>query len=424
MAFQIGCAKKNSAGKVRQARGDKAQAAASSSAHSTGDAESKTKSSAEADVVPSEKPNAKVPAVAAKPESKPEVKPAKNPLIVQSPPATAQDPQPSKPELSQAAAAEQKEQPAEIKKPVDQSTDTTIATDSEKIKTQDGFKIAFRNLDAIKRLSENKKLVIMRQKEVELTSPQTLLGQLNEEQFCQIQLDGKFHPQDFLLLDLDSAKNEQIDKELDLYRTQMQFKNSNGVATIVCDHTTNNFYFEDMYQNLGQLIVVYGLENQVLDLKNFVNPRTERRKINAIKLKDIEKLKQIVISADTKEGLGIASGVVDSSDKLINYVAAGAKEATCVITDKLGDFKTDRVYIRVDKGILVDTPKNIPSATLFSVYRADSEHVFELSCFMKKSAEWNVLFDAMKGVIEFGVLDRPVYNKTFDEIKALHNKKQ
>ena len=424
MAFQIGCAKKNSAGKVRQARSDKAQAAANSGAQATGDVESKTKPSAEADVVPLEKPEVKAPAVAAKPESKPEVKPANNPLIVHSPPASAQDPQPAQPELSQAPAAEQKEQPAAVKNTVGQSADTTIATDSEKIKTQDGFKIAFRNLEAVQKLSENKKLVIMRQKEVELTSPQALLGQLNEEQFCQFRLDGKFHPQDFLLLDLDSAKLELTDKDLDLYRTQMQFKNSNGTLTIVCDHTTNNFYFEDMYQNLGQLIVVYGLENQVLDVKNFVNPRTERRKINAIKLKDIEKLNQIVLSADTKEGLGIASGVVDSSDKLINYVAAGEKDATCVITEKLGEFKTDRVYIRVDKGILVDTPKDIPSATLFSVYRADSEHAFELSCFMKKSAEWNVLFEAMKGVIEFGVLDRPIYNKTFDEIKALHGKKQ
>jgi hypothetical protein len=176
-----------------------------------------------------------------------------------------------------------------------------------------------------------------------------------------------------------------------------------------------------MYQNLGQLVVVYGLENQVLDVKNFVNPRTERRKINAIKLKDIEKLKQIVLSEETKEGMGIASGVVDSSDKLINFVAAGEKQATCVITAQLGEFKTDRVYIRVDKGILVDTPKDIPSATMYSVYRADKEHAFELSCFMRKSAEWNVLFETMKGVFEFGVLDRPTYNKTFDEIKALHS---
>jgi hypothetical protein len=423
VAFQISCAKKNSADKARQARSEKAQAAANQTLQTNPSA----KTIPEVDVTSQSKPQKKDPTSESPLPSKPEVKEEKS-LVIQRPTVAVSEPPPEESKLAPSQAQKPaKNEPGELVKPeksVPTATQVTLASDSEKIKTQNGFKIAFRNLDAVKRLSENEKIVIMRQKEVELTSPQALLGQLNEEQFCQIQLQGKFHPQDFLLLDFDHSSLVQTNKELDLYRTKMNFKNSNGVVAISCDHTTNNFYIEDMYQNLGQLIVVYGLENQVLDLKNFVNPRTERRRINAIKLKDVEKLKQIIINESTKEGLGISSGVVDSSDKLINFVAAGEKRATCSITNQVGEFKTDHTYIRVEKGILVDTPKDFPLVTLYSTYRADKEHFFELSCFMKKSEEWNVLFDAMKGVFEFGVLDRVAYNKTFDEIKALHTQKQ
>lgn len=282
--------------------------------------------------------------------------------------------------------------------------------------------LRLQNISAILKLAENDQWVLYQGKRLQKVSAKDFFADKNEEHFCSVQANGNLKDNEPLKL-VDNAL-KQTDVEADLYQTQLEFKNSSGKLIFACDHTTNNFFAEDFAINFKDFFQVLDFEGKPLKLEGHVNPRTERRQLNAVKLKNIEILEKIVLDEKSKEAFGLSEGGVDSLDKLSNLVAGGTKSMTCVVAEKQGEFLKDTVYIRVDKGVAQDTPREIPTATMYATYRADANHYFIVTCLMKKSDPWGVMMKATDSAFEFGVLDRTSYNKKFDEIKALHQQAQ
>lgn len=71
-----------------------------------------------------------------------------------------------------------------------------------------------------------------------------------------------------------------------------------------------------------------------------------------------------------------------------------------------------------------ETAKNITTATVFIIYRANDTHFFRFLCAIQKDTSWFELLETAKETLEFGVLGRLNYNKKYDEVKALHSQLQ
>ncbi len=240
----------------------------------------------------------------------------------------------------------------------------------------------------------------------------------NEDNYCKVSTQDKFSKSDYLKLDQSEIK--LLNAEFDVYETTLIFKNRNGSIKFICTHTTSNFYVEDFYKNLQLFVQITNLNGEIFNLKDFVNPRLEKRMLNAIKIINVENLEKIVLDPQQKEGFGISHGEVESIDKLSNLVAGGKEKTACMVAERSGEFDKSKIYIRVEKGIAGDTPKNVPTATLYSIYRADEKNYFIVTCLMEKTAPWSNLMEATKGTIQFEALQRLDYNKKYDEIFKIH----
>lgn len=304
-------------------------------------------------------------------------------------------------------------------KPVSADTSVALASDSEKIKNEEIIRIQFKDLPTLMKYANKADQVMHDQKIKSEALMKIDILKANEDSFCKMTTQDRFNSADYLKLDLSEMK--QINQEFDIFETTLTFKNANGTIQFNCIHTTSNFYVEDFYINFQSLLLVTDFNGSPFNLKIYRNPRLEKRIINAIKLIDIDKLQKIVLDPK-KEGLGISHGQVDSIDKLSNLIAGGKEKMACMVAEKSGDFDKTKIYIRVEKGVAVDTPKNIPTATLYSIYRADEKNYFVITCLMSKKAPWIDLTEAAKGIFQFEVLQRLDYNKKYDEVFNIHQK--
>jgi hypothetical protein len=292
------------------------------------------------------------------------------------------------------------------------------AHDSEQIKKSNDLKISIIDLKSLIQLSKKSEIVIHQQKIIKKSEIKTQILKANEDSYCQVKIQGDILSTDYLKLDMNELN--QINTEFDVFESQLSFKNSKATISFNCIHTTSNFYVEDFASNFSKILNVYNLDGEIYDLKNYLNPRTEKRMLNAIKIIDTDKLEQVVLDEKTIEAHALSHGKVDSTDRLSNFIAAGKEKIACMVPEKSGAFDKSKVYIRVEKGIAMETPKNIPVATMYAIYRADEKNYFVLTCLMQKTAEWSELFDAAEGVFKFEALSRLEYNKKFDEVTALH----
>lgn len=325
-------------------------------------------------------------------------------------------------DFSKAISVDLKQVRAAIINPVkleSASADTGIAlaSDSEKIKKEENIRIQFKNLPALMKFANKTDQVMHDQKIKAEAVVKVKILTANEDSYCKMSTANRFNSADYLRLDQNETK--QINQQNDIFETSLIFKNANGVIQFNCIHTTSNFYVEDFYKNFQSFLSVSDFDGSLFDLIHYRNPRLEKRMINAIKLIDIDKLEKIVLDPK-KEGLGISHGQVDSIDKLSNLIAGGKEKMACMVAEKSGDFDKSKIYIRVEKGISVDTPKNIPTATLYSIYRADEKNYFVITCLMNKKAPWADLMEAAKGILQFEVLQRLEYNKKYDEVFNIH----
>lgn len=292
------------------------------------------------------------------------------------------------------------------------------AKDSDEIKAATVYKISFVDLPGLVNLSGKADTVVHRQK----ISSEAVLSQkiktMNEESFCKILIKGTFHSEDFLKLE--DHELREIDKENDVFQTLLKFKNANGEIQFTCTHTTPNFYIEEFYQNMQPWLDMYDIETNKVNLVGYVNPRTENRMLNAIKISDVEKLEKIIIQEDRKQLFAMEDGQIKDMDEASALVANGDGKMSCAILYVVGQLSRDKVFIRVEKGVAEETPAHVSTATIYAIYRADAENLFALTCLVKKTTSWSELMNTGKNILQFGVLERPAYNKKYDEVLEIH----
>lgn len=303
----------------------------------------------------------------------------------------------------------------EAKKTADASK-VTKAKDSDEIKNKPSMKLSFKNLKGLIEISDTNS-VVFKSKVVDGVEAEKTLEAGNEAHFCRIEGAYLFHPDDYLELAAGSDKF-LINKENDIYDTRLEFKNSNGTLTFICNHASRGFYIQDFAENFMSYINLVAATT-VVDGKKFVNATTEDRFLNAIQIQDVEKMKKIIL-VDGNEGFAMNNGEVKSADLLANQIAAGKEQMACMVADKAGDFDTKKVYFRVENGIAADTPKEIPTATVYSIFRADEKNYFTLSCIVQKSTPGSEIFKVAKNILKFGALERNEYNKQYQKMIDLH----
>ncbi len=299
-------------------------------------------------------------------------------------------------------------------------TNVTLAADSDEIKNTAAVKISFADLNGLLEISQMKNSAIHRQMEFQSQDSEIIaqLKKMNEENMCRVHINGKFHEKDYLLL----ANHERnpIDKAEDIYKSELTFKNANGEIRFTCLHTTPNFFVEDFYINLQKWITVYNMEETPLNIKDYVSPRTENRLLNAIKIANLEKFEKIIMSDDRKELYSLFNGDVVDMDAASGEVANKDGLMSCSVPYVVGTLSKDQVFIRVEKGIAEETPAEMKTGTIFAIYRADAENFFAITCLSKKTSTWLDFMKIAKGIISFGVMERPEYSKKYDEVIEIH----
>lgn len=294
------------------------------------------------------------------------------------------------------------------------------ASDSDEIKMSVNYKISFKNLPELVAAAQEKDLAVFKQRTSAASELQEKIKSMNEEHFCQIRVQGQFHPEDYLKLAV--SELQQVDPKNDIYQTRLVFRNANGEMTFLCTHTTNNFYVEEFALNMKNLLHIFNLDNEGVALENFSNPRTENRIGNAVKIKNLENFNKVLIKDEAKDLFGMVDGKIMDLDEASSLVARGQSKMSCAIAQVAGQISSDKVYIRVEKGVIEETPTGVPTASLFATYRADEGNAFVITCFTQKTTSWFELTNAASAVLQFGVLERPEYNKKYDEVMALHKK--
>lgn len=297
---------------------------------------------------------------------------------------------------------------------------TTKATDSDEIRTSTNYKISFKNLNELMKIAQLKDRVVFKQKVESATELEEKIKSMNEETFCQIKVQGSFHSEDYLKLA--STDLQQVDKKNDIFQSRLIFNNANGEVQFLCTHTTFNFYVEEFAMNMNNLLHIFDLDSKEVSFANYINPRTENRIGNAVKIKSIENFNKVLIKEEASELFGMVDGKIMDLDEASSLVANKKSKMSCAIAQVAGKISTDKVYIRVEKGVIEETPAGVPTASLFATYRADEENAFVVTCFALKTASWFELTRTANSVLQFGVLERPEYNIKYDEVMALHKK--
>lgn len=286
--------------------------------------------------------------------------------------------------------------------------------------TSEDVRVEIKDVAGLQKLAADKSLVLHQGQVKKEDDIKEKLAQGDEDHYCKLIIKDSLKVGDKLKFEDSIA--QILDEKLDVHQTNLIFKNSKSEIQFICTHTTSNFFIEDFYKNFVALLDFYGLNGALPKIKDFINPRTENRMVNAIRLLDTDKLEKVILDEKAAEGFGLSNGEVASIDLLSNKISAGVEKIACMVAEKVGTFDKSKVYIRVASGISSDTPKDIPSATMFTIYRADEKNYFILTCQMLKSSPWSDLMSAAKGVFQFGALSRIEYNKKFDEVMAIHSR--
>lgn len=298
-----------------------------------------------------------------------------------------------------------------------------IAGDSEEIrKSTVDYKLAFVNLAELVRISEGRDLVIHQQKVIPESEVSEKLKQLNEDNYCKVAVKGNFNAKDYLKMQAPEKKDRiQIDSVNDIWESTTKFSNKNGDIDVICTHTTSNLYLEDFQKNLQQIVNLHTPEGRVLDIKDYRNPRTENRMLNAIKIIDLEKLENVVMT-DKKEILALFEGETPLMDDAVAKVQKGSGQYSCSIPWVSGTLSKDKVYIVVEKGLAGEFLMTDVAVNSYSIYRDDAGNYFPMVCLAKKVAPKTAFMETAKGVFQFGALERLEYNKVYDDIMAAHKK--
>ncbi len=282
-------------------------------------------------------------------------------------------------------------------------------------------KIVLKNLDMLAGLTKDKLNALHATKVVPLTEIEKNLKNSDEDHFCQVAVTGNLAAGEKMALDRNDRK--QIDKEFDLFISELEFKNAKGSLLFSCHHTTPNFFIEDFAINFAAYLDVVMPDGKLIKTAGYVNEKTLKRHLHAIRIKDPQKLEKLVLSDKGTSQAIVKQEILDATDAVALVETEKAKMA-CVIDDKSGEFDPKLTYIAVEKGVAKETAKAIPTGTVYIMYRASDTHFFQFLCVTRKDTSWFELMDTAKGTLEFGVLSRLEYNKKYDEVKALHTQLQ
>lgn len=305
--------------------------------------------------------------------------------------------------------------------PKEEPAKEKIDFSSEAIKREAFAKISIENLDELVTLMKNPDAVIYKGQVASEKDLVEKIKTLNEENYCKVSFKGDVRKNDFFRLDVESLSSTPIDTANVVNVFKVNYKNTSGEVLLTCTHTTSNFFMQAAQLDLAKWITFYEFAGQKIETAGYKNPLTEERRVNALKILDIEKFKKVLLDENSKETWAFLKGeIVDMAD---GYSAVANKKDTqsCIINDIAGTPTKELVYVRVAKGILEPTPDENPNANMYVTYRADAENFFIMSCFMAKSERWTKLMDTTQGVLEFGAMDRVTLLKKGAELQKIQD---
>jgi hypothetical protein len=291
------------------------------------------------------------------------------------------------------------------------------ALDSVEIAKADVAKISFKDLGFLSVLSRSNKVLF----HGHVMSEREALGHLKagpEDSFCSLKGADSLHPNDYVKLV--DGHSEVLDASLDFYRTQLVYQNSNGSMTFTCTHTTKHFYMEDMRSNFEKYLRLTDFDGSAENERGYINPQTDNRRLGAIQISNMEVFKKITLNESAQEGFSLLNGKAISVETALNHVEAAKEQMTCMIVEPKGQIDTQKIFFKVSSGISDQTSSDIPTAGVYTVYRADSKTSFIINCRQHKSAKLAEFFKAGHGVFKFGMLERLDYLKKSREMKQLH----
>ncbi|HEY1079657.1 MAG TPA: hypothetical protein VGE46_06150, partial [Bdellovibrio sp.] len=290
--------------------------------------------------------------------------------------------------------------------PAEEPAKAKIDYSSEAIKRESFAKISIENLDELVTLMKDPDAVIYKGQVASEGDLVKKIKTLNEENYCKVSFKGDVRKHDFFRLEVESLSSTPIDTVNVVNVFKANYKNTSGEVLLTCTHTTSNFFMQAAQMDFAKWITFYEFTGQKIETAEYKNPLTEERRVNALRILDMEKFKKVLLDENSKETFALLKGeVVDMAD---GYSAVANKKDTqsCIINDIAGTPTKELVYVRVAKGILEPTPDENPNANMYVTYRADAENFFIMSCFMAKSERWTKLMDTTQGVLEFGAMDR------------------
>lgn len=287
-----------------------------------------------------------------------------------------------------------------------------VISDAEKTAV---LKVKVVNQKLISEILNHADQVVYKSKVTPLEKALIDLKKGDEDSFCAISGDVDFNVQKMVAIT--AIDKKIVDQDADVFETEITLMSQNKKSLLKCTHTTSNFYIEQFAINMSKYFEVWN-DTQKMTTAGFKNPRTENRKLNAVKIKNLKMLQQASSLEDRK---ALVSGRLVSEVESLELLKTGKERTVCVVSEASKDLDVSKIYIRVDKAMGPD--KYAEVIEQHTIYRADKDNYFVLQCLMtKKTSEWYDLMNVGKGVLEFGVLHRNEYNKMYDELKALNEK--
>jgi hypothetical protein len=273
------------------------------------------------------------------------------------------------------------------------------------------FKV--KNVKGLNEISNSEKTVIFGTQVVNEDLAVYKLKNGNEDSYCSMRGDIVFDENS--VVDFKDMKTELKNIDADVYESILTVSSNNKQSKFICSHTTNQFYIEQLAVNFSKYIEIFSPENKKFENKEFINPRAEARKLNALKIKN--KAKLIEVSTD-KDPKALAAGAVVSDSESLALIQSGKERTACVVSEIPSQINTDKVYFLVRKKLVSNTnPDLIEQHILF---RADKDNYFSLMCMMtKKTSQLDDIISVTRGVLEFGALNRLEYNAQFKEVLSL-----
>ena len=347
------------------------------------------------------------------------VKPAKA-AATNNAPGTNNGPGVPKPQASGTAQGAPQAQ-AQQAAPAQEEAKTPVDYSSEAIKREAFAKISFENLEDLVAQMKNPDAVVYRGKVVSEKFMAEKIKTLNEESYCKVSFKGDVRKSDFFRLDIESLSSTPVDTAHVVNIFKANYKNTAGEVLLTCTHTTSNFFMQAAQLDFAKWITFYEFAGNKIETAGYKNPLTEERKIDAVKIQDMEKFKKAVNDDSAKDSFALLKGEIIDMAEGYSAVATQKDTQSCIINEVAGTATKDLVYIRVAKGILEPTPQENPNANMYVTYRADAENFFIMSCYMAKTERWTKLMDTTKGVLQFGAMDRITLMKKGPEIQKIQD---